>query len=181
MQAVVRNVFAALSMSCLLVGCKGAISSPVPLITLANASYPFQTTVEIQAQTLNEDHIWENTEGKARLTLVGRSYRVTDPDQATPSSDTYLFKQIKDNSMIVQASNGEEWAYGLIVHADRYYLFTFNLENQNCTSLSAAEQGQFHMALKDDECSVSSLEDLAGLLTLLRQKYPYPTSAFSLR
>jgi hypothetical protein len=181
MPAKVRNAFALLSMVCLLVGCKGYITSPEPLITPANASYPFTAAIQIEAQTLNEEHVWESTEGKARLTLVDRSYRVTDPDEAAPSSDAYLIKQISNDAFIVQASNGAEWAYGLVVHADRYYLFTFNLDNQNCTNLSAAEQSRFNMTIKDDGCSVSSLKDLTGLLFLLRQKHPYPTSAFRLR
>jgi hypothetical protein len=176
-----RAAFIAVLATCLLVGCKGYITSPEPLITRANASYPFPARAVIEAQTLNEDHVWEPGEGKATLTLVDRSYRVIDPDEKVPSSDTYLFKQIGRDLIIAQASNGEEWAYGLLVHADRYYLFTFNLDNQNCTNLSETERARFRMTLKDDGCSVSSLKDLVGLLAYLRQKYPNPTSALSLQ
>jgi hypothetical protein len=181
MQTRVWNPLAALLMACLLVGCNGYITSPEPLITVANASYPFPAIAEVEPQTLNEDHVWERSEGKARLTLVDRSYRVADPDEAAPSSDTYLFKQIKDGLFIVQASNGDEWAYGLIVHADMYYLFTFNFADQRCTSLSAAELGRFNTIIRDDDCYVSSVKDLTGLLLHLRQRFPYPTSAFTVR
>jgi hypothetical protein len=181
MHAGVRNPLTVLWLICLLVGCKGTITSPEPLITAATASYPFPAMVEVEAQTLNEDHVWERTEGKGRLTLVDRSYRVTGPDETAPSPDTYLFKQIRDGLYVVQASNGEEWAYGLIVRADAYYLFTFNLDKQNCTNLSEAELRRFNATIKDDGCSVSSMQDLTGLLLHLRQKYPYPTSAFTVR
>lgn len=81
----------------------------------------------------------------------------------------------------MQASNGQEWAYGLIVQADMYYLFTFNRSDQGCTSLSAAERSRFNMTVEDDVCHVSSLKDLTGLLLHLRQRFPLPTSAFTLR
>jgi hypothetical protein len=181
MRTEIRVAFVPLLMACLLAGCKGYITSPEPLITRANASYPFPAHAVIEAQTLNEDHVWERSEGKATLRLVDRSYRVVDPDERVPSSDTYLFKQVGRDLIIAQASNGQEWAYGLLVHADRYYLFTFNLDSQNCTNLSETDRSRFRITLKDDGCSVSSLKDLVGLLTYLRQKYPNPTSALSLQ
>jgi hypothetical protein len=181
MHAGIRHPLAALLLVCLLLGCKGTITSPEPLITAATASYPFPAMIEIEAQNLSEDHVWERSEGKGRLTLVDRSYRVTGPGDAGPSSDTYLFKQIRDGMYVVQASNGNEWAYGLIVRADSYYVFTFNLDKQNCTNLSAAELGRFNATIKDDGCSVSTMKDLTGLLLHLRQQYPYPTSAFTVR
>jgi len=179
MHAGILHPLTAMLLVCLLLGCKGTITSPEPLISPANASYPFPAMIEIEARNLSEDHVWERSEGKGRLTLVDRTYRVTGPGDAAPSSDTYLFKQIRDGMYVVQASNGQEWAYGLIVHADAYYLFAFNLDKQNCTNLSPAELRRFNATIKDDGCSVSSMRDLTGLLLHLRPKFPYPTSAFT--
>ena len=181
MQTKLRNVVAALLTACLLVGCKGYITSPKPLITTANATYPFPAISEVEAQTLNENQIWEGSEGKAHLSLIDRAYRVTDPGETAPSPDTYLLKQIEHGLFIVQARNRDEWAYGLIVHADRYYLFTFDLSDRNCASLSTLELGAFNTIVRDDVCYVSSIMDLTGLLLHLRKKFPYPTSSFTVR
>jgi len=170
-----------LLMVCLLAGCKGTITSREPLLSPANAAYPFPPAAEVEAWSLNDDNVWERREGTARLTLQDRAYRVTEPGESLPSPDSFLFRQIEDGLFIVQASNGTEWAYGLIVHADMYYLFTFNRTDQNCTSLSAAERSRFAMTVADDVCYVSSLKDLIGLLLHLRQRFPLPTSAFTPR
>jgi hypothetical protein len=178
MQPRVTNALVALLAVCLLVGCKGYITSQIPLVTVDNASYPFPVVAKVEAQTLDEHQAWQAVEGKAQLSLIDGAYRVTDSGTTVPSSDTYLFKRITDKRFIAQASNGHEWAYGLIERADRYYLFTFDLPDQNCTNLSSAELRRFNTAVRDDVCYVSSLADLSGLLLYLRQRFPHPVSSF---
>src|SRR4051794_25081814 len=102
MQPRVTNAFVALLAVCLLVGCKGYITSQVPLITVNNASYPFPVVARVEAQTLDEHRVWQAVEGKAEMTLIDRAYRVTDSGATVPSSDTYLFKQITDKRFIAQ-------------------------------------------------------------------------------
>ena len=72
--------------------------------------------------------------------MVDGSYRISAQDRAASASDSFLFKQISDDQFVAQASNGSDWAYGLIVRADMYYLFTFNRADQNCTNLSSDER-----------------------------------------
>jgi len=179
MQIAVWKPCTTLLLACLVVACTGAITSPTPLITPANATYPFPQSVEVEGQKLTDDHVWESSEGRAHLTLQDGSYRVQGPNDPAPSTDTFLFRRIDDGSLIVQGSNGKEWAYGLIIHQDMYYLFTFNRPDQNCTSLSADERGRFDTVQTNDRCTVSSLRDLTGLLLYLRRRFPYPTSAFT--
>ena len=167
-----RGLLAALVTVCFLTACQGAITSPAPLITPANAAYPLPAIATVEAMTLDEDQVWESNEGKAWLTLADRSYHVSGPDDTAPSPDTYLFRQIGKGLFIVQASNGKEWAYGLIVRADVDYLFTFNLEGQRCTNLSASELRRFNATLQDDGCSVSNLRELTALLLGLRRRFP---------
>lgn len=93
MQTGVRNALAALLMVCLLAGCKGTITSPAPLISPANATYPFRPAAAVEALSLNDDNVWEQLEGTARLTLQDRSYRLTEPGKSTPSPDTYLLSK----------------------------------------------------------------------------------------
>ena len=166
----------------LLEGCHGYITSREPLISVANASYPLPASAGIDAFTLDDNHVWQRTEGRAHLSLVQGNYRVTDPDRTEPSAETYLFKRIDNDRFIVQATSpqtdGSDRAYGLIVHADMYYLFTFDSGEQTCANLSDAERSRFNAVLKDDACYVANLSDLGGLLLFLREKFPYPTSAF---
>jgi hypothetical protein len=166
------GLLAALVTVCCLTACQGTITSPAPLITPANAANPLPAIATVEAMTLDEDQVWESNEGKAWLTLADRSYHVSGPDDTAPSPDTYLFRQIGKGLFIVQASNGKEWAYGLIVRADVDYLFTFNLEGQRCTNLSACELRRFNATLQDDGCSVSNLRDLTALLLDLRRRFP---------
>jgi hypothetical protein len=163
---------------CLLCGCKGTITSDGPLLTTKDASFPLPSGAELTGDRLDDGGVWERDERKGHIDLVDGSYRVTGPDASSPSSDTFLFKRIGGDELIVQGSNGSEWAYGLIVHADMYYLFTFNRAGENCTTLSAEERGRLHVAVRDDRCYVASLRDLVGLLRYLRRKFPHPTSAF---
>lgn len=162
----------------LLGGCKGTVTSSEPLLAAKDASFPVPSGTEITGQKLDDQGVWEGDERKATILLVDGSYRVIGPDQSGPSPDSFLFKQIDDGQFIVQASNGSEWAYGLIVRADMYYLFTFNRDDQNCTKLSAGELAMLHATIAKGRCYVSSLSDLVRLLWLLREKYPNPTSAF---
>lgn len=173
------RVLAALLTVCVLCGCKGTITSTEPLLTKANASLPLASGAGVTGQRLDEDGVWERDERTARILLVDGAYRIVAPDQATASSDTFLFKRISGDEFIVQASNGSDWAYGLIVHAEMYYLFTFNREGQNCTNLPPDERERLHTNIKDDRCYVASLRDLAGLLRYLRRKFPRPSSAFA--
>ena len=169
----------------LLAGCHGYVTSHEPLISVANASYPLPASAGIDGFTLDDNHVWQRTEGTAHLSLVQGYYRVTDPDRATPSPETYLFKRIDKDRFIVQATtvqtDGTDWAYGLIVRADMYYLFTFDSGEQTCANLSDAERSRFNAVLEDDACYVSTLRDLTGLLLFLRSKFPLPTSAFVIR
>ena len=159
-------------------GCSGAITSNTSLLDTGNASFPLPRHAEIEASTLQAD-VWQREEGRGRVDLVDGAYRVTGPDRSEPSPDRFLVKQIGSNEFIVQARNDDEWAYGLIVREDRYYLFVFNRSGQSCTDLSSAEQGALNMVVRDDRCYVAKLPDLAGLLRYLRKKFPHPTSAFT--
>jgi hypothetical protein len=166
---------------CFLAACKGNITSPEPLLSPTNASYPFPPISEIEAEILTDHHVWERIEGRAHLTLMNRSYQVTNPNEATPTPETFLFREIASDLFAAQGSNGHEWAYGLVAHSDKYYLFTFNRPDQSCITLSTAERRRFGTTLKGDGCSVSNLKDLTGLLLYLRSKHPDPTSAFTVR
>jgi hypothetical protein len=179
MHMQLRNALAALLAACLLVGCKGYITSQVPLVTVETAAYPFPVVARVEAQTLDEHQVWQAVEGRPVLTLVDGAYRLTDVGETMPSPDTYLFKSITDTLFIAQARNKDEWAYGLIERADRYYLFTFDLPDRSCTTLSSAELGRFNASIRDDVCHVSSLADLSGLLLYLRRKFPQPVSSFT--
>ena len=88
----------------LLAGCHGYVTSRAPLISVANASYPLPASAGIDAFTLDDNHVWQHTEGRARLSLVQGNYRVTDPDRTAPSPETYLFKRIDKDRFIVQAT-----------------------------------------------------------------------------
>lgn len=171
----------ALLVICLLGGCKGTITSTEPLLLPRDASFPLPPVAAVTGQRLDDDNVWERDPREARVDLVDRSYRVTSPDQSGPSPDRFLFKDIGEGEFIVQASNGSDWAYGLIVHADMYYLFAFNRGQEKCTDLSAPEQGKLRVVVRDDRCYVARLGDLVGLLRYLRQKFPHPTSAFTVR
>ena len=174
---VLRHLLTVLPV-CLLVACEGTITSPVPLLNTANATWPFPATVEIEASTFN-GHAWENIEGEARLSLTDGAYRLSNPNETTPTAETFLFRRITDDSFIAQAGNGDEWAYGLIVHSERYYLFAFNRAEQNCTILSAAERKRFGVIIEGGRCLVSNLDDLTDLLLHLWERFPNPTSAFA--
>lgn len=172
-------------MTILLAGCNAYVSSHVPLFHPADGTYPFPPNAAIAAQTLTDDHVWAPIEGTGRLSLVDRSYRVTGPDDAAPSQEEFLVRRLADRTFIVQATRagtaGTETAYGLIVDADAYYLFTFTRDGQNCASLSAAERARFNVAVDQNVCYVANLNDLTGLLLYLRGKFPYPTSMFTVR
>ena len=127
----VCKICAGVLLACLTAACKGAITSPSPLISPNDASYPFPHPMRVEAQTLNDDHVWEVRESTAHLLLKDRLYRMESPDNPAASPDTFLFKQLNAQQFIVQASNGTQWAYALIEHYDRYYLFTFNRPDQN--------------------------------------------------
>jgi hypothetical protein len=166
---------------CLLGGCKGVITSATPLLDPRHAAYPVASGSEVTGQTLNDGLVWETDAKTARLLLVDGAYQVIDPDQPTAAAERFLFRQIGVDEFVVQASNGSEWAYALVVHADRYYLFTFNRTDQDCTILSSAELSRFRTTVKDDRCHVADLPGLVGLLRHLRQRFPHPTSTFSVR
>ncbi len=162
-------------------GCKGVITSEQPLLVSQDASFPVPSGSEITGQSLDDRYVWERDERKARILRAGGYYRIAGPEQAVASSDRFLLKQIGDGQFLVQASNGSEWAYGLIEHADMYYVYTFNRDEQNCTNLSAGERDMLHTTIRKDSCYVTNLRDLVRLLRFLRRKYPYPTSAFTVR
>ena len=161
-------------------GCSGAITSDAPLLDTNNSSFPLPRHAEVEGSTLQAD-VWQHEEGKGRIDLVERTYRVTGPDKPEPSPERFLFRQVSGNEFVVQAMNDDEWAYGLIVREDRYYLFTFNRSQQKCTDLPTAEQRALHMVVRDERCYVANLRDLVGLLRHLRKRFPHPTSAFSVR
>ncbi len=176
-----RFAFLASLMVVLLCGCKGIVTSATPLLVPRDASYPIASGAEVIGQSLDDSSVWEKDEHKAQLVLVDGYYRVIEPDQSSPSPDRFLVRQVGNQEFIVQASNGSGWAYGLIVHADMYYLFAFDRAEENCTKLSASELARFHTVIKDDDCQVASLNDLIGLLRYLRSRFPHPTSAFAVR
>jgi hypothetical protein len=163
---------------CLLCGCKGAIVSTAPLIATRDAAFPLASGTEIVAETLDDHNVWQREDRTARILIADGAYGIVDPGQSAPSSDRFLVRPIGNGEFVVQGSSGNEWAYGLIVHADRYYVFTFNRPEQGCTDLSADERGRFHVTVKDDQCYVASQRDLIGLLRYLRRRYPTPASAF---
>lgn len=165
----------------LLGGCKGIITSAEPLLTPSNASFPLTSGTQITGQRLGDNNDWEKDERRARILLVDGYYRIIDPDQAEPGSESFLFREIGDGQLIVQASNGHEWAYALIVHTDMYYLFTFARTDQTCADLSANERSRLHVIVSDDRCLVANLRELIALLRYLRTRFPYPTSAFAVR
>lgn len=172
-----RAVIAVLA-ACMVFGCAGAITSDAPLLNSRNASFPLPRHAQLEASTLHDD-VWQRDERKGRIDLVDGAYRVTGPDEPTPSPERYLFRQVGRDEFVVQGRNDDAWAYGLIVREDRYYLFTFNRTGENCTSLSALEQSELHMTVRDDRCYVANLPDLIGLLHHMRKKFPHPTSAFT--
>lgn len=172
-----RAVIALLAV-CTVCGCTGAITSDAPLLDSRNASFPLPRHAQVEASTLHDD-VWQRDPRKGRIDLIDRAYRVTGPDEPAPSPERYLFRQVNRSEFVVQARNDDAWAYGLIVREDRYYLFTFNRDEENCTSLSAAEQTDLHMTVRDNRCYVANLADLIGLLRYMRKRFPHPTSAFS--
>jgi hypothetical protein len=171
------------ALAILLVGlvgaCKGSITSTEPLLTPRNASFPLASGTQMTGQRLGDDNVWQNDDPGARILLVDGYYRIIDPDQAAPGPDSFLFQEIGDGEFIVQASNGHEWAYALIVRADMDYLFAFNRAGQNCTNLSDDERTNLRVVISDDRCMVGNQHDLTALLRYLRRRFPYPTSAFS--
>jgi hypothetical protein len=163
---------------CMACGCTGTITSDTPLLDSGNATFPLPPHAQVEASTLHHD-VWQRDPKKGHIDLVDGAYRVTGPDEPGPSPEEYLFKQIGRDEFVVQARNDDAWAYGLIVREDRYYVFTFNGADENCTSLSAAEQRDLHVIVRDDRCHVANLPDLVGLLRHMRMKFPRPTSAFT--
>ena len=163
---------------CTVCGCTGTISSDAPLLDSRNASFPLPRHAQIEASTLRDD-VWQRDPRKGRIDLVDGAYRVTGPDELAPSPEQYVFRQIGRGEFVVQARNDDAWAYGLIVREDRYYVFTFNRAEENCTSLSAVEQYDLHVIVRDDRCHVTNLPDLIGLLRHMRTRFPHPTSAFT--
>ena len=163
---------------CLLCGCKGTVMSTAPLLSARDETFPLVSGTEIAAQRLDDHNAWEREDRPARVVIADGAYRIIDPGQSVPSSDSFVVKRIGRDEFVVQASNGHEWAYGLIVHSDMYYLFTFNRTDQNCTTLSPDARAKFHTLINEDRCYVTNLRDLIGLLRYLRQKFPSATSAF---
>jgi hypothetical protein len=163
---------------CLLCGCKGTVMSDAPLLSARDAVFPLASGTEIAAQRLDDRNVWQREDGSARVVVVDGAYKIVDPGASVPSADSFLVRQTGKGEFFVQASNGHEWAYGLIVRGDMYYLFTFNRADQNCTTLSPEERTMFHTIVKEDSCYVADLRDLVGLLRYMRKKFPNPTSAF---
>jgi hypothetical protein len=174
-----RAVIALLAV-CTVCGCTGTITSDAPLLDAKNASFPLPRHAQLEASTLHDD-VWQRDARKGRIDLVDGAYRVTGLDEPAPSPESYLFRQVGRDEFVAQARNEYAWAYGLIVREDRYYLFTFNRPDENCTSLSAAEQNDLHVTVRNDQCLVANLHDLTGLLRRLRQMFPHPTSAFTVK
>lgn len=174
----VRRIRVALLAMALLGGCKGYVASDHPLLTQQNAEFPLASGTGISGWTLGDDKVWERDEHTARLVVIDGSYRLFEPGSAEAGTDRLLVRRIGRDEFVVQASNGSTWAYGLIVRADMYYLFTFNRGEENCTKLSTEERARFRTIVQDDVCYVGNSQDLVGLLRYLRQKFPYPTSAF---
>jgi hypothetical protein len=97
---IVRTILACVP----LVACHGYITSNAPLLTPANASYAFPANAGIEAMTLDDDHVWQLIAGEARLSLLRQNYRVTNPDDAAPTPETYLLQHIAGDHFIVQAT-----------------------------------------------------------------------------
>ena len=110
-----RKALAALLVVCLLGGCEGFITSVEPLLVSREASLPLPDGAEVMGQSLGDNLVWEKEKRTTCILLANGSYWITASDQATPAPDSFLFKQIGSGQYVVQASNGSEWVYALIL------------------------------------------------------------------
>jgi hypothetical protein len=161
-------------LAALALGLSGCLVSQFPIIAPGEAAFPLADRVSAERFKPGENNSWEHDANESAY-RAGAGYVVTHENG---DEMELTLKRIAQNTFIAQTKEKEgDYLYGLLVfEGNTIYEYAID-----CDDFSLAEQQQYGLVKKDDDCSVTSAQGLAAGYLAQLQKGSKPSGAYVLR